>query len=105
MKNNNNITLTYLLPKQMACVTLIGTVEQIPYPASIKHWQSWLTVFYPEGNNPDKGSRFTTWKLIPKNIQLVSVTDGLISKRQDWKPPELIKNNSGWEVLCNGQEE
>ena len=105
MKNNNNVTLTYLLPTQMACVTLIGTVEEIPYPASTKHWQSWLTVFYPEGNNPNNGSRFTTWKLSPNKIQLVSVTDGLISKRQDWKPPELIKKDNNWEIFCNGQEE
>ena len=60
IKYNNNVTLICLLPTPMDCVTSIGTVEEIRYPASTKHWPSRLTFFNLERNNSSNGCRFTT---------------------------------------------
>jgi general stress protein 26 len=107
MNNCPNVTLTYVNEKNMSYVTYRGPVRRIPYPKSTEHWNESLYMFYPEGNNEDKGSRFTTWALEADNIQYVGVLDGVVSERDDWRPPELQFDaaSSRWVMTCNGQDE
>lgn len=106
MNKTPNVTLTYLNEKNMSYVTYRGPVRRIPYPKSKDHWNDSLYMFYPEGSNEDKGSRFTTWMLDVKDIQYVGVTDGVVSVRDDWRPPELHfdDTSSTWIMACNGQD-
>jgi hypothetical protein len=63
-------------------------------------------MFYPEGNDESAGSRFTTWKVVPRRITALSFTDGVTSNRRDGRPPELEYDdlNGRWELVCNGRE-
>ena len=96
MRANSQCTVTYVNPKEMAYVTWQGQVVQVEdKTVAKKHWKDWLLVFYPEG--PD-GHRFSTWTLRPHKIQVVSVTEGIVSGREDWQPPEVVKSPMGkWE--------
>ena len=91
----------------MSCVVYIGTCERIPYPQSTRHWRDWLYMFYPEGSDESAGSRFTTWKVVPKRITVLSFTDGVSSFRNDGRPPELEydEEREVWSMACNGREE
>ena len=106
LNNSNEVTLTYLNQAEMSCVVYIGTCERIPYPQSTRHWREWLYMFYPEGNDESAGSRFTTWKVVPRRITVLSFTDGVTSNRRDGRPPELEYDdlNGRWELVCNGRE-
>ena len=93
IRANPKCTITYVNPKEMAYVTWQGEVVQVQDKmAAKKHWRDWLLVFYPEG--PD-GHRFSTWTMRPDKIQVVSVTEGVVSGREDWKSPEVVKNEMG----------
>ena len=100
-----DVALTYMNEKNMSYVTYRGQVRRIAYPQSTQHWHDGLYMFYPEGNNEEKGSRFTTWVLVPRSIQMVSVADGLVSERDDWRPPEVCLDSAStnWILTCNGQ--
>jgi hypothetical protein len=103
---SNEVNLTYLNQADMSCVSFPGTCERVPYPESTKHWREWLYMFYPEGSDESAGSRFTTWKVLPKRITVLSFTDGVACHRRDGRPPELEYNaqSQRWEMVCNGRE-
>lgn len=107
LNQSNEVNLTYLNQAEMSCVSYTGTCERVPYPESTKHWRDWLYLFYPEGSDESAGSRFTTWKVIPKRITVLSFTDGVASYRNDGRPPELeLNKGSGvWELVCNGRDD
>lgn len=104
MSLNREVALTYLDCNKMAYVTFIGTVEKIPYPLCTKYWSDKLLMFYPEGNNETRGSRFTTWRLIPRRISMVDYSGGAVSERTDWRSPELQFDDVSrkWIVSCTG---
>lgn len=103
---NPNATLTYLNPSTLTCITYIGKIERIPYPDSTKHWRDWLYAIFPEGNNENEGSRFTTWRVVPDRIQVLSYAENIHSHRGDNRPPELLYDtaNSRWKIICNGYD-
>ncbi len=72
LQTNPYVSLVYLNEANMSSVSFMGTAERVPYPESTKHWEDWLYVFYPEGNNENAGSRFTTWRIRPDKFTLVS---------------------------------
>ena len=104
---SDQVTLTYLNQQEMSCVCYIGTCERVPYPQSTRHWRDWLYMFYPEGPDESTGSRFTTWKVVPRRITVLSFSDGVSSNRNDGRPPELEYNkmSQAWELVCNGRED
>ena len=86
------VTLTYLNESRMSCVSFCGSMERVPYPASLRHWNPKLFIFYPNGphdtaENPD--CVFTTWRFSPDKITLVSLSEGIVSSRADRRPPTL----------------
>ena len=98
MRANSKVTLTYVNTKEMAYVCWEGDAAQIQdKTAAKKHWREWLRVFYPEG--PD-GNRFSTWVVKPQKVQVVNVTANLVSGREDWRAPEIIRlgdnKKTGW---------
>jgi general stress protein 26 len=106
MNASSHVNLTYLNETTMSCVNYSGIVERVPYPQSTRHWRSWLIMFYPEGPNEDEGSRFTTWRVRPNKITVISYVDGISSARNDGRPPEINYNFSTqkWDLICNGKE-
>ena len=64
-------------------------------------------MFYPEGNNEEAGSRFTTWRIRPDKFTLISYKDQVGSQRKDSRPPEMRMNRATkqWYVHCSGKEE
>lgn len=106
MTKSPQVTLTYVSEKHMSYVAWRGPVRRISYPESTKHWNDSLYMFYPEGNNEAKGSRFTTWVLEPNNVQMVAVVDNMASERDDWRPPEIALDGSstGWVLVCDGKD-
>jgi hypothetical protein len=52
LNENENVTLTYVNPKQRCYICYEGVCERVPYPQSTRHWRDWLYVFYPEGVPP-----------------------------------------------------
>lgn len=107
MTENSEVALTYIDQGKMACVTFVGKVDRIAYPESVKHWNDSLLMFYPEGNNENNGSRFSTWKITPRCVNLVSYRDGIASVRHDSRPPEVrFDEQSGkWQFECTGANE
>lgn len=105
MNNCNRVTMTYLNQKDMSCAVYMGTVERVPYPESLKHWEEWLLMFFPEGNNELEGSRFTTWRIRPTTITILSYKEGISSARDDSRPPEVRYNTEkkNWQVICDGR--
>ena len=90
IRANSKVTLTYVNFKEMAYVCWEGNAMQIKdQNTAKKHWKEWLRVFYPEG--PD-GNRFSTWFIKPQKVQVVNITGDLISEREDWRAPEIVKN-------------
>ena len=50
---------------------------------------------YPEGRH---GGRFTAWRLEPTSLEVVSIGNGVISARDDWRAPGLRRSQDGrWE--------
>jgi general stress protein 26 len=105
MNGSPFVSISYLNEKNMSCITYMGIVERIPYPESTMHWKDWLYLFYPEGNDEENGSRFTTWKIKPDKLTIVAYNESLGSTRNDARPPELRKIQGKWQVYCSGREE
>ena len=103
------VSLVYLNELDMSCASFMGKVERVPYPESTQggHWADWLYMFYPEGPDESKGSRFSTWRIRPDKITLISYKDDIGSSRYDGRPPELRFNHARkqWEVHCTGNKE
>ena len=99
--------MTYLNQSDMSCISFSGKCERVPYPESTKHWEDWLYMFYPEGNDESAGSRFSTWRVVPSRITVVSFPESVTSTRKDNRPPELVYNSNTevWEMVCNGRDD
>lgn len=91
MAANSKVSLTYVNHRSMSYVTFQGDAIRIPKPLDKQngHWRDWLYVFYPEG--PD-GNRFSTWKVVPEKVQVVSITGNLVSTQENWAPPEVVRD-------------
>ena len=91
----SNCTLLYLDAKTLSYSCFQGTAHKLGAAEHRKHWQSHLRAFYPDG--PD-GKSFVVYELIPSRVEVVSITENLVSRHDSWKPPTLIKNpdGSGW---------
>ncbi len=97
LKNNPQVTLTYVNSAKMHYVCWKGACTEVPAPDHKKHWREWLRVFYPEG--PD-GGRFTTWVVTPSAVEAVSISESLVSRCEDNRPPQLGRKkdkDQGWE--------
>lgn len=107
MLDRPEVTLSYLDQQRLTCVVYTGLVERIPYPQSTNHWESWLYMFYPEGNDEENGSRFSTWCVRVHRISMISYTEGICSHRNDSKGPEVIldQNENKWIFYCDGKED
>jgi general stress protein 26 len=105
MKTNPEVSLTYVNFNTLSYVTFSGKVERVPFPESTNYWQSHLTIHYPEGNDEQQGSRFSTWKIVPHTISFVDLSQGTISTRKDFRAPEIQfqKEDKRWVVVCDGQ--
>jgi len=97
MRANSNVTLTYLDQRKMAYVSWSGKVNEVKdEEEAYKHWHSSYYYKYPEG---PKGERFSTWKLKPSNVKLVSIADKIKSsppERLDWRAPEIELKGTEW---------
>lgn len=105
MKSNPEVSLTYLNYRSLSYVTFSGKVERVPFPESANYWQSHLTVHYPEGNDEQHGSRFSTWKIVPHTISFIDLSQGIISTRKDFRAPEIQFQQEAkrWVVVCDGE--
>lgn len=92
MAANSKVSLSYVNHRSMSYVTWQGNAIRIPKPQDKNHWREWLYVFYPEG--PD-GNRFSTWKVVPEKVQVVSITENLVSTQENWAPPEVVRDSPG----------
>mmetsp|Transcript_12385 Transcript_12385/g.18782 ORF Transcript_12385/g.18782 Transcript_12385/m.18782 type:complete len:233 (+) Transcript_12385:52-750(+) len=106
MKACPKVTLTFLDQKKMSCLSIVGSVERVPYPESAEYWNESLRIFYPEGGDESKGSRFTLWKLSPRTMQLVNASNDVVSTRDDWRPLEVecVDGENTWEITCTGKD-
>lgn len=134
LARDGRATLSYVNADALSCVTLRGRVEQMPAPLHARHWKGesircqlspvnetaddvcadWLRVFYPEGPH---GGRFITFRMDPTDIEVVAVSSGIYSHRQDnrgpalrWVPSERRKDDPDdeggeWVVACTGKED
>lgn len=90
----------------LMCSPPVSLLLKVPYPQSTLHWRDWLYMFYPEGSDESAGSRFTTWKITPTRVTVLSFSDGVHSSRHDGRPPELMKTDeAGWVMVCDGRED
>jgi general stress protein 26 len=107
LNSNSVVSLVYLREDDMSCVSYMGTCERVPYPESTKHWEDWLYMFYPMGPNELEGSPFTTWRIRPTSITLLSLKDNISSSRSDIRPPEIALDleTSRWVIACSGKED
>ena len=106
LKKDPMVTVTYMDKKRLAYVTFVGEARQIEGPESKRYWIPSLTLFYPEGNDEAKGSRFTAWEVVPKSLTICDISHGVVSTRQDWNPPELVRDakEGTWSVVSTGKE-
>jgi general stress protein 26 len=106
MKINPEVSLTYVNFNSLSYVTFSGRVERVPFPESTNYWQSRLTIHYPEGNDEQNGSRFSTWKIVPHTISFVDLSQAAISTRKDFRAPEIQfrENEKRWVTVCDGSE-
>ena len=107
LKRNPEVTVTYMDKNNLAYAVFKGTAVQVsPGPDSDKYWCSSLLLFYPEGGDVSKGSRFTAWEMRPKQISMVDVSENVTPTDRDWRPPELQRGDKGvWSVICSGRNE
>ena len=58
-------------------------------------WSPAMLLHYPEGRH---GGRFNAWRLEPTSLEVVSIGNGVISAREDWRAPGLRRSRDGqWE--------
>ena len=107
LKQNPQVTVTYMDQSNLAYVVFKGEAKQVKAPDSQKYWCSSLLLFYPEGGDEAKGSRFTAWEMKPHYISMCDVSQNVIPTQKDWRPPELRKGekDGSWAVVCKGRLE
>lgn len=107
LKKNPQVTVTYMDKNNLAYVVFKGEAKQVQAPESQKYWCSSLLLFYPEGGDEAKGSRFTAWEVKPEQISMCDISQNVTPTQEDWRPPELRKGakSSSWEIVCKGRLE
>jgi general stress protein 26 len=107
METKPDVVLTYLNCDKMDCISYSGKVHRVSHPESLSHWRDWMLAFYPEGPNPERGSRFSTWCLVPDTINLVSISQNIVSERPDSKSPEITYDETSqkWRITCTGKKD
>lgn len=106
LQKNPEVTVTYMDKNNLAYAVFKGEAKQVSASDSDKYWCSSLLLFYPEGGDASKGSRFTAWEMRPKQISMVDVSENVTPTDRDWRPPEIQRGDKGvWSVICSGRNE
>ena len=88
IKNNPKVTLYYTAAGNSGYVTLHGEAFLInDEQEKEKRWKHGWEAFYP-----DKKESFILIKVIPKWLEVVSFTHGLIGDENTWVPPVVTFN-------------
>ena len=94
LKKNSRVELCYFDPKGIGSVRLAGEVQEQTVQESQAYWKWRLEWYLPEG---PQGDRFTTFKILPERVELISLRLGLPSvEREDWHPYTMIWKGGQW---------
>jgi general stress protein 26 len=81
------VTVSFFEPSGPAYVTLFGTAVLVTDPAvKTKHWKSAWAPFY---KNESRGPDFTLLRFVPRRLEIVSQSHGLINDPVTWRPVSL----------------
>ncbi|TJY31847.1 pyridoxamine 5'-phosphate oxidase family protein [Pontimicrobium aquaticum] len=85
IQENNNVTLYYEDPDKTGYVTIYGIATIVnDVTEKEKHWKTKWKDFYP--NYPKD---YTLIKVIPKWMEVVSETRGILGDTKTWKPQKV----------------
>ena len=81
------VTLSFFDPAGPAYVTFAGTARLVTDPAvKAKHWKSaWAPFYKDEHRGPD----FLLFVVVPRRLEIVSQTHGLINDPRNWRPVSI----------------
>lgn len=78
------VTVSFFDPAGPAYVTLVGTAHLVTDPAVMaKHWKSAWAPFY---KNEHRGADFALIAVVPRRLEVVSQSHGLINEPVTWRP-------------------
>ena len=78
------VTLSFFEPSLPAYVTLIGTAAVVTDPAvKATRWKDSWAPFYKDES---RGADFVLLRFVPRRLEIVSESDGLINEPGTWRP-------------------
>lgn len=89
IKNNPNVTLYYLEKNASGYVVIHGEAELIDdEQEKKKRWKTEWEAFYP-----NKSEGYLLIKVIPKSMEIISYTYGIVGDPETWKTPVVYFDN------------
>ena len=84
--NNPKVTLYYLEPNGSGYVMLYGLAQLVNDPAEKeKRWKAAWEAFYP-----NRQEDYLLIKVIPKWLEVISYSHGIIGDHDTWEPPKVL---------------